>query len=72
MTDASRMNRTEVLEARLRVLKLEHRDLDDAIRLLEERVGYDMLAMRRMKKRKLAIKDSISRLEDDITPDIIA
>jgi len=66
------MDRAEVLRARLSVLRLEHRDLDEAIRAMEERASMDMLTLRRMKKRKLMLKDMISRLEDEITPDIIA
>ncbi|WP_112322382.1 YdcH family protein [Oceanibium sediminis] len=72
MTDASKMKRVEVIRARLGGLRTEHRDLDDAIRALEEQPGVDMLALRRLKKRKLALKDQIARLEDDLTPDIIA
>lgn len=61
-----------MLRTRLRVLQEEHRDLDHAISAMEEQRSHDMLALRRMKKRKLALKDQIARLEDDITPDIIA
>jgi hypothetical protein len=52
------MNELAELEAELARLKQEHRDLDTAIDALE--------------KRKLALKDQIIRLEDQITPDIIA
>lgn len=72
MTDADKMNRMEVLQAKLQVLKVEHRDLDEAIQAMEARASTDMLTLRRMKKRKLALKDQISRIEDEITPDIIA
>lgn len=72
MSTANKMDRNEVLKARLAGLRTEHRDLDDAIRALEEKAGADMLSLRRMKKRKLVLKDQIARLEDDITPDIIA
>jgi len=72
MTDADKMNRTEVLQARLSVLKVEHRDLDEAIQALESRASQDVLTLRRLKKRKLALKDQISRIEDELTPDISA
>ena len=72
MTDTPQMDRNEILKTRLGVLRVEHRDLDDAIRALEERATADMLTLKRMKKKKLALKDQIARLEDEITPDIIA
>ena len=71
MTTDPTMSREEVLRVRLESLRAEHRDLDGAIQALEEQRG-DLLALRRMKKRKLALKDMIARLEDEITPDIIA
>ena len=60
------------LEAELARLKQEHRDLDTAIEALESMVAGDQLQIQRLKKRKLALKDRISYLEDQITPDIIA
>ncbi|MSU89686.1 DUF465 domain-containing protein [Rhodobacteraceae bacterium 2CG4] len=72
MTHADKMERLEILRARLGVLREEHRDLDEAIRVMEDRAGADMLTLRRMKKRKLALKDQIARIEDELTPDIIA
>ena len=72
MTDTPQMDRKEILKARLGVLQVEHRDLDTAIKALEEKSATDMLTLRRMKKKKLALKDEITRLEDEITPDIIA
>jgi hypothetical protein len=54
------------------VFKSEHRDLDDAIGALVEKGTADQLTLQRLKKRKLALKDKISRLEDRLTPDIIA
>jgi hypothetical protein len=66
------MDHFDVLRARLEVLEREHRDLDDAIRALEERGTGDALAIRRLKKRKLALKDRIRAIEDEINPDIIA
>ena len=60
------------LEAELGRLREEHRDLDMAIEALEHMVAGDQLQIQRLKKRKLALKDRISHLEDQITPDIIA
>lgn len=62
----------EVLRVKLEVLKQEHRDLDDAIHALEGSVRADQLALRRLKKQKLFLKDQIARIEDVLTPDIIA
>ena len=61
-----------VLRVRLEVLKREHRDLDEAITAMAERSTTDQLALKRLKKRKLMLKDQIARLEDELTPDIIA
>ena len=46
--------------------------MNDAIGALEERPLPDQLTLRRLKKRKLALKDAIARIEDELTPDIIA
>ncbi|KAB1078736.1 YdcH family protein [Methylobacterium soli] len=53
-------------------LKEEHRDLDSAIEALERGVAGDQLQIQRLKKRKLTLRDRISYVEDQITPDIIA
>lgn len=58
--------------ARLALLRMEHRDLDDAIEALRGSAGQDQLQIARLKKRKLRIKDEISALEDLLIPDIIA
>ena len=71
MTEPPTMSRQEILIAQLTALKVEHRDLDVAIAAMDP-VRADMLVLRRLKKRKLALKDEIARLEDEITPDIIA
>ena len=62
----------DVLAVRLEVLRREHRDLDEAIRALEEKGTGDQLTIRRLKKQKLQLKDSIQQIEDRLTPDIIA
>lgn len=72
MNSNARMNQTEVLRVQLDVLRQEHRDLDDAITALQDRTSADMFTLKRLKKQKLALKDKITRIEDQITPDIIA
>ena len=62
----------EVLQIELEVLKQEHRDLDEAVLALEERGIRDQLTIQRLKKKKLALKDKISVIEERLTPDIIA
>lgn len=53
-------------------LRLEHRALDEAIARLGERAYADQLQLRRLKKRKLYLKDTIARLESDLIPDLDA
>ncbi|MEH3121454.1 MAG: DUF465 domain-containing protein [Sphingomonas phyllosphaerae] len=60
------------LAARLEMLRVEHRDLDDAIAALSTGGAPDQLQMMRLKKRKLRLRDEIALLEDQIIPDIIA
>lgn len=72
MNAPSRMAPAEVTRARLEVLRREHRDLDEAVRALEQNVRPDPLTLRRLKKQKLALKDRIARIEDGLIPDIIA
>ena len=68
------MNKKEEAELRetLTRLKQEHRDLDGAIDALEESGRADQLQLKRLKKKKLNIKDEITRIEDRLLPDIIA
>ena len=61
----------EEIKRRIIELQIEHRDLDEAIDRLND-IGVDDLALRRMKKRKLQIRDSVSRLEMGLVPDIPA
>ena len=58
--------------AELARLQQEHRDLDAAIEALHQSPAPDLLRMQRLKKRKLQLRDRISFVEDQITPDIIA
>jgi hypothetical protein len=56
----------------LEQLKIEHRDLDDAINALRGQAVVDQLQIARLKKKKLVLKDRIMQLEDQLLPDIIA
>ena len=60
------------LVARIERLREEHRDLDAAIEALRGAGQADQLQLQRLKKRKLLLRDKLSRLGDQLTPDIIA
>ena len=60
------------LREQLTRLQQEHRDLDAAIAALAMSPGSDVIQVQRLKKRKLVLRDKIRRIEDQITPDIIA
>jgi hypothetical protein len=60
------------LREQLARLQQEHRDLDAAIAALQDARGSDMLQVQRLKKRKLFLRDRISSIDDELTPDIIA
>jgi hypothetical protein len=62
----------EELQTRLELLKIEHRDLDEAIIALIEAGNPDQLRAARLKKRKLQLRDRIILLENQLIPDIIA
>ena len=66
------MNEQDKLQDFLTQLKAEHRDLDDAISALSQRAVPDMIQIQRLKKRKLFLRDEISRTESKLLPDIIA
>ncbi|MCK5088550.1 MAG: DUF465 domain-containing protein [Hyphomicrobium sp.] len=68
------MQRLDERELREELVKLraEHRDLDGEIVTLEASATAEQLLIKRLKKRKLAIKDRISVVEDQLLPDIIA
>ena len=61
----------ELREQLARLLQ-EHRDLDTAIEALQISLGSDALQVQRLKKRKLYLRDRITFIEDQLTPDIIA
>ena len=62
----------EALEARLRELRQDHADFDAAVQALALTPMPDMLLIGRLKRKKLALKDEIARIEDYLNPDIIA
>ena len=66
------MNEREQLHNRLTQLREEHSELDAAIAALTDSPPFDQLQAQRLKKRKLALKDMIRKIEDMLTPDIIA
>jgi hypothetical protein len=72
MNAPTELGMDEMLRIRLEVLRCDHRDLDEAIHALESSVLPDQLMLRRLKKQKLALKDQIVKLEDQLIPDIIA
>jgi hypothetical protein len=72
MNAPSELNYEEMLRIRLEVLRREHRDLDEAVHVLETAGRPDPLTLRRLKKQKLALKDQIVKMEDQLIPDIIA
>jgi hypothetical protein len=57
---------------RLRGLRIEHRDLDDVINRLQMDLYVNEVQLRRLKKRKLLLKDQIARLESELIPDLNA
>lgn len=63
---------TRSLKRRLEELREKHRELDEAIRNLQEGVVVDALQIARLKKEKLALKDQMAWIEDQLMPDIIA
>ena len=72
MTPPSELNHEEMMRIRLGVLVRGHRDLDEAIHVLETAGRPDPLTLRRLKKQKLFLKDQIVKMEDNLIPDIIA
>ena len=61
-----------VQRRRLASLRVEHQDLDASVAALIAQPVVDQIRVARLKKKKLALRDEISRLEDALTPDIIA
>jgi hypothetical protein len=74
MTMATQLSEEEIaaIREKLESLRIEHRDLDDVIARLVEDHYQDELQIRRLKRRKLMLKDQISVLERQLVPDIPA
>lgn len=72
--DAAAMTKDEESELRAQLARLrqEHRDLDAAIEALTLQRSADLIQIQRLKKRKLVLRDKITYIEDQLTPDIIA
>jgi hypothetical protein len=68
LTEAEKM----VVKEKIATLKIEHRDLDEVINRLSEDPIQDDLQLRRLKRRKLLLKDQISVLERQLVPDVPA
>jgi len=66
------MDETETLKRKLSELKLEHRRLDEEITGISQSPPFDQLEIQRLKRRKLALKDEIAQVENELLPDIIA
>ena len=64
--------KTQMIKAQIAELQLEHRDLDDVIDRLSKELYVDQLQLRRLKKRKLYLKDMIARLKSQLIPDLDA
>ena len=62
----------DALLIRIAELRLQHKDLDDAVHALSLGVLPDQLQIARLKRQKLQLRDQIADLEDQLTPDIIA
>lgn len=74
MNDSENKVDTETFQRleRLRTLRIEHRDLDDVIHRVQLDLYADEIQLRRLKKRKLLLKDQIARLESELIPDLNA
>ena len=72
MNSPQELSHEDVLRVKLEVLRQKHRDLDEAIAALQAQGPATQLTVQRLKKEKLNLKDQISRIEAELTPDIIA
>lgn len=62
----------EILRRKLNELHIEHRDLDEILNRMADDLHVDQLRIKRIKKRKLLLKDTIAKIESKLLPDIIA
>ena len=65
-------DKEELVRQKLYEMQLEHRDLDDVIKRATEELYMNQIQLRRMKKRKLQLKDSIERIRSELIPDLDA
>ena len=72
MTVQDEIDDQQMIINKLRQLESEHRDLDDVIERLADDKPFDQLKLKRLKKRKLILKDEMTLLRSRILPDIIA
>jgi len=72
MTKDAEAANDEAVLIRIAELRQTHQDLDAAVAALSAQPSPDQLQIARLKRQKLALRDEISRLEDRLTPDIIA
>lgn len=72
MNSPQELSHEDVLRVKLEVLRQKHRDLDEAIAALQDKGPATQLTVQRLKKEKLRLRDQIARIEDELTPDIIA
>ena len=72
MSNSTGDGESNALRAEIERLREEHRDLYVAIEALHRVGSVDQLQLQRLKKRKLTLRDRVSFLEDQLTPDIIA
>ncbi len=72
MTESANDDERATWKLELEHLRQEHRDLDAAIEALLHMGSVDRLQIQRLKKRKLGLRDRMTFLEDQLTPDIIA
>jgi len=66
------MSEEQQMQTKLIELETEHRDLDDAIRSMEEGAYVDQIQLKRLKKKKLQLKDMITRIKSSLIPDVTA
>lgn len=72
LTTLAAMSPEDMARTRLAGLRRQHRELDEAIAAMAAQGTVCSLTLGRLKRSKLALKDQIARLEDELTPDIIA
>ncbi len=65
-------DKEELVRQKLYEMQLEHRDLDDVIKRATEDLYMNQIQLRRLKKRKLQLKDSIERIRSELIPDLDA